>query len=487
MESVHANQVTVVKSSNAVGKTFSAACLSIWFYKCFEYSQVYCTAAPPLENLKKLLWGEIQKRISWRPLVFSGDKITRLNIMRGDNSFITGVAIPTSGTVEQRESKFSGKHSPHIMFIVDEGDAVPFEIYKAIESSMSGGDARLLILFNPRMQVGPIYAMEENRTANIVTVPAFNHPNVITGKDLIPGAVNRETTIRRINEWTRPMFEGETIDTDTFEVPSFLVGTTAEARDGSIYPALDGGWRKVEQPEFSYMVLARYPAESETQLIGEVYVNAARKRWDDYVKVNGYKAYSPILGLDVAEYGKDFNVIVARTGNFVEKPVLWNGMDVIKVGDRAFNIYNEKGAERLIVDASGVGAGVAPYISKKAKASNTPQNVIGVKVSERPQFGYVKTEIGDFYQLRDQLWWAVREWLRTSEAMLPPDEFLTQELKTVTYHTDRTSGKIRVMDKDTIRILLRRSSDRADALCMTFAPHRRAKVLSIESAVHNLG
>jgi hypothetical protein len=485
MESVHANQVTVVKSSNGIGKSFSAACLAIWFYKCFENSQVYVTSAPPLENLKKILWGEIQKKVTRKPMLFAGDKITRLNITRDNNSFITGVAIPTSGTSEQRESKFSGKHAEHIMFIVDEGDAVPFEIYRAIESSMSGGDARLLILFNPRMQAGPVYSMEENKTAHVIVTPAFNHPNVVTGRDLIPGAVNRDTTLRRINEWTRPLLEGESVDTDSYEVPDFLVGTTTEARDGSIYPPLDPGWRKVVQPEFSYMVLARYPAESETQLINEVWINAARKRWDDYVGINGYKAHQPTLGLDVAEYGKDSNVIIARSNDFVEKPILWNGMDVIKTGDRVFDIYNEKDAERLIIDASGVGAGVAPFVNRKAKDSKTPQNVIGVKVAERPQFGYVKTEIGEFFQLRDQLWWAVREWLRTSNAMLPPDELLIQELKVVTYIVN--NGKIKVMGKDIIRTLLRRSSDRADALCMTFAPHRRAKILSIESALYNLG
>jgi hypothetical protein len=51
--------------------------------------------------------------------------------------------------------------------------------------------------------------------------------------------------------------------------------------------------------------------------------------------------------------------------------------------------------------------------------------------------------------------------------MLPPDEVLLEELQTPTYEI--RNGKIRVMDKQTMRELLKRSPDRADSLCLTFA------------------
>jgi len=52
--------------------------------------------------------------------------------------------------------------------------------------------------------------------------------------------------------------------------------------------------------------------------------------------------------------------------------------------------------------------------------------------------------------------------------MLPPDELLIEELHTPTYEVE--NGKVRVMKKSIIRDLLKRSPDRADALCLTFAP-----------------
>ena len=51
--------------------------------------------------------------------------------------------------------------------------------------------------------------------------------------------------------------------------------------------------------------------------------------------------------------------------------------------------------------------------------------------------------------------------------MIPPDELLIEELQTPTYEVHR--GKIRVMKKATMREVLKRSPDRADALCLTFA------------------
>jgi hypothetical protein len=112
------------------------------------------------------------------------------------------------------------------------------------------------------------------------------------------------------------------------------------------------------------------------------------------------------------------------------------------------------------VDATGVGAGVSPHMQRAGCSA------IGIKVASSPT---ERTEMGEFKILRDQIWWACREWLRTDPgAMLPPDEMLVEELQTPTYEV--VNGKIQVMKKITMRELLRRSPDRADALCLTFAP-----------------
>jgi len=149
MESFRDNVITIAKSANAVGKTHAAGGLAAWGYKCFPNSQVYTAAAPPEANLKKILWSEIGHRVETHPEVFKNDKQMVLEVSRSAKSFLLGVTIPTAGTETQREAKFSGKHAPYLFFIVDEGDAVPDEVYRGIESCISGGHVRVLIMFNP--------------------------------------------------------------------------------------------------------------------------------------------------------------------------------------------------------------------------------------------------------------------------------------------------------------------------------------------------
>ena len=95
---------------------------------------------------------------------------------------------------------------------------------------------------------------------------------------------------------------------------------------------------------------------------------------------------------------------------------------------------------------------------------------VSIKVAGKPTPG-AKTEYGEFYQLRDQLWWACREWLRTDvTAMLPPDPYLAEELCAATYSIPPQHGRIKILGKDNLRLLLKRSPDRADSLCLTFMP-----------------
>lgn len=461
MRSVRDNPITIARSSNAVGKTHAAARIAVWWFKTFPNSQVYTAAAPPENNLKKLLWGEIGSITEKHPDLFRGNDINVLHIARSAQCFLTGVTIPTSGSDAQREAKFSGKHAPYLLFIVDEGDAVPDEVYKGIESCMSGGHARLLIMFNPRAEVGAAYRMERDGLANVVNLSAFSHPNVVTSRNVIPGAVTRETTVRRINQWCRPLSKGEEPNTECFELPAFLVGATAKSQSGLQYPPLKKGFYRVMEPAFSYMVLGEYPAKGSNQLISREWVSRARARWDAYVSEHGEVSpqySSAMMGVDVGELGNDSSVAAFRYGGFVERLKAWAGVDVITTADKALEEYRSRNVSQVNVDATGIGAGVAPHMRQKGCPANP------IKTASSP------TEIstlGEFAILRDQLWWSCREWLRTDTgAMLPPDEQLIEELLCPTYEVQ--NGKIRVMKKETMRELLKRSPDKADALVLTF-------------------
>jgi hypothetical protein len=461
MEAVRDNPVVIAKSGNAVGKTFVAARLAVWWLLCFDLCQVYTAAAPPQGNLERLLWGEIGSLIEKHPELFEQTEVKTLHVAKSANSFLTGVSIPASGTASQKEARFSGKHSPNLFFICDEADGIPDEVFRGIESCMSGGHARLLLMFNPRAEQGHVYRLEREGRAKVVELSALNHPNVLTGEDRIPGAVTRAVTVRRINQWCRPLTGRETPGRDCFLLPSFLEGEITVDQTGRMFPPLIPGWYRIAEPAFSYMVAGKYPAQSSRQLISREWIDRARSRWDAYVSEKGEippVGTSAVMGLDVGEFGSDANVACFRYGGYVDRLIPWSGVDPLVTSNRAAEEYRQRIVRFCNVDATGVGAGVAPQM----KASNCRANA--VKVASSPT---EESEMGEFRNMRAQLWWACREWLRVdSGAMLPPDEMLLEELATPAYEI--VNGKIEVMNKQTMRELLKRSPDRADALCLTF-------------------
>jgi len=465
LESIRDNEITVAISSNGTGKSFVAARVAVWFYLCFPDAKVFSAAAPPYDNLKNILWGEIGSVIKDHPEIFVGHVITSMDIRRGPNDYLIGVTIPSSGSEQEKEAKFSGKHSSNMLFVFDEGDAIPGPVYKGTESCMSGGHTRLLIMFNPRHPAGPVYRMIRDKTANVVHLSAFRHPNVISGEDLIPGAVSREVTVRRINEWTRPMRPGDrATGRSVYSIPDYLVGAVGYSQAGKAYPPLVAGEYKIKNSSFSYMVLGRYPAQGANQLISEEWIAAARSRYDIYVAEYGEtspKGAKGVMGLDIAEMGDDSNVAVGRYGGYLTTFDTWGGIDTIETGDRAVQWYRgHPGITRANVDATGVGTGVAPQMQKSEGIVAT-----GIKVASRPT---ITSDLGDFRILRDELLWRVREWLKADPgSMLPPDEDLLEELVVPTYCTD--SGKVEIMKTANMKELLARSPDHLMSLAMTFA------------------
>lgn len=454
--------------------THSSASLALWFYLCHPSSLIFTAAAPPLDNLKRLLWGEIGKKISkCKDDIFNGHTYNVMHLCDSEWHYITGVAIPQSGAPEQKTAKFSGKHSPYMLFIVDEADAVPDEIFTGIEGCMSGGHVRLLCMFNPRIMAGYVYRKIRDNQCNVVHLSAFNHPNVVTGKEVYPGAVSREITVKRINECSIPLYATDEPDQYTFEVPKFLVGCTAKNDKGVVYPPLQPGYRKVTDARFFHQVLGRFGPQGANQLVPQDAIDRARYRWDDWVSRHGEnppELVRPIYGLDVADLGDDSNCRCKRYGDWVARFTSWKGIHPNESAERVADEAKIDSSLNVNVDSIGIGVDVAPLLRKAGvKAS-------GINIAEKPTKEYKKDEknVLKFFKLRDQLYWDTAEWIKSDYSMLPPDERLIEEAMCITYEEDKTTRKIRVLSKDKMKDALGRSPDHWDSLTLTFAPKPRS-------------
>lgn len=456
--------VVIAQSGNGTGKSWIEGRLALWFYKCRIEPQIYCAAAPPETNLENILWAEIAATAGRHAYLVAGSTQKNLKISRSPREFITGVAIPAAGTDAQKQARFSGKHAPSLLFLLDEGDAIPDPVYAGIETCLSGGFDRLLVTFNPRERRGAVYRMVKDGKAHVIRLSAFNHPNVVTGLDVIPGAVTREKTVRRIAQWTRPLAPDETKDKSCFELPAYLEGAVPIDQQGRKLPPLVPGWYRIVEHQFSHVVLGEYPAQAENQLISEEWTDKARSRYDLFVAKHGVIVPEQVrctVGVDIADGGADSSVECKRFGNFVHPLVSWSKQDVIEVGDLVqadLIVHGITNLAAIYCDGTGVGAGTAPYLVKT-------YSLPAVKVMVA-RAATDKTDLGEFGILLDQLMWEVREWLRSDLAMLPSDAELIEELLAFTYEVK--GGKVKVSSTDEVKDLLKRSPDRARALMFTF-------------------
>jgi len=473
IESVANNRVTVVLSANSTGKTHGAARLALAWWKIYtersdvEHVEVYTAAAPPEKNLEDGLWSEIDTATGQEaPDLFAEDNTKQMHAESAPKEYVTGVTIPKTGTDKEKEARFSGKHADAMLFVVDEADAVPRPVYDGIESCMSGGqDARLLCLLNPREKRGPIYQKVKNGEANVIRLSALGHENVVQGEQVIPGAVSRETVVRRIALWSRPLVEGED-DTGkkTFEVPEHLVGCTATKDDGTETRPLEPGVRVVTDGRLCHMVLGIYPAAGSDQLISEEWVTRAQQRWKRYVAEHGETPTGGVIGYDVASEGEDKNAVTHRVADFVRRygpDFIWNGVDSSKGAENVNDLVPRLEPSHGFVDTTGVGDGVPRQLDIEATGVQ-----FGASAPDPENSDLVDANC---HRMRDFLYWAVREWLRTEAAMLPPDEDLEEELTCLTYERDDKQG-IKVMGKKAMKKALDRSPDKLDSLALTFAP-----------------
>lgn len=179
----------------------------------------------------------------------------------------------------------------------------------------------------------------------------------------------------------------------------------------------------------------------------------------DPAKTREVKPFGPERwGVDVARFGDDLSALCKRRGNaLMEKVKTWGGKDTMQTAGLVkieYDLATVK-PEAICIDVIGLGAGVVD----RCKELGLP--VLGVNVAETPS-------VADQYmRLRDELWFAARDWFARRDVRIVDDEDLVGELTLPTFRV-LSNGKKQVESKDEIKKRAA-SPDRADAFCLTFA------------------
>ena len=161
------------------------------------------------------------------------------------------------------------------------------------------------------------------------------------------------------------------------------------------------------------------------------------------------------LGVDIARSGGNFNVWVLRTGNFsliLGKSTTDNLMDVIGT-TKDFADEHDISEENIFIDATGLGAGVYDRFVE------TGWNVVGVNMAQKA------IEQDKYINIRAEAYIRSRNWIKSGGQLKNDSDFL--QLIDIKYKV-RSNGKIKIIDKETLRKNGIPSPDVADAFMLTF-------------------
>lgn len=276
-----------VEAGHTVGKTRLASGMVNHFFDCFSPSIVY-TFAPTYEQIHDLLWKEIKATRRGRGLP---GRILDLELHAADDHFAKGRATNNAGG--QGTERAQGQHGPHLMFVLDEAEGIADYVYDAVRSMTSGGVAIVLMLANPRTRSSRFHRAAAGADVANFRISCVYHPNVLAGRELVPGAVQRRYVEQMIADGQTQhaeVVERHDPDLHTFELPW---------RPGTIYRP---------DHEFMFRVLGVAPEH----IADDVFVPtgrylAATKR----VPVPS-EPHIARLGIDAARFGKDMGTLYTR-------------------------------------------------------------------------------------------------------------------------------------------------------------------------------
>jgi len=168
------------------------------------------------------------------------------------------------------------------------------------------------------------------------------------------------------------------------------------------------------------------------------------------------------LGVDVARFGSDDSVLCRTSGNAAVDFDSHSGLDTSRIATIVQDAVQSNGIQwnNVGIDAIGIGAGVVDQLP-----GGVPVKAGKSAVSYRD-----RTSEYDFYNLRSQMWWTLREALKDYRLALPdPPADLVEDLCAPRYDFRGKKMEVRVEPKEDIKSRLGRSPDYADALGIGWA------------------
>ncbi len=446
LEALADHQDVGVESATGTGKTFLAACVTLWFLAC-HHNAIVAQFAPTERQLLENMWKEIEDLFPKFKRYFPTAEIItgKLRMLPADEEsgkekwaatgFVAGV-----GASEDSATKAQGLHGEHMLIITEETPGIPRAIMVAIDNTRSADHNLQLALGNPDHRHDELHRFCEQEGVVQVRMSALDHPNIVSGEPIVPAAIGPKRLKKRI--------------------ANLGLG--------------------------SRLYLSRIrgisPPEAKDALIKYEWCLASAERFRAGSKlIEEYSLDVEARGVDVANSEAGDEAAIARgPGRRMTDVVSFPCPDANKLGELVGDEMDRDNIDpRYVgVDPVGVGAGCVNELRrlghKVRHLSGGRKAVPGVDTDEwwsetntdeegkESPAGARVVEAERFADLRSQMHWRMREDLRKSTVDLVHDEELFSDLTTPTFKT--VNGVIKVESKEDIKIRLGRSPNKGDAV-----------------------
>lgn len=438
LETLAAGRDCGVEAATGVGKTFLAACIVLWFLACHD-NAIVPTVAPKEDQLLRGVWKEIGDLWPRFQRHFpTAELLTGLIRMRPAESgrekwaafaFVCGV-----GASEEAATKAQGIHAEHMLILTEETPGIHQAIMNALYNTRTDDHNIQLSFGNPDHRHDTLHTFCEHDEVTHIRISAFDHPNIVTKRRVVPGAIGRKRLRERINKLgvgsrfyqSRVRGISPTESSDALIKHEWCVAAAARYND----PAFRRGGQALG------VDVARSPNGDK----------AAIARWQGacLTEIESFPCEDPSeLGLRV--------VTEAKLAGIQGKHV---GVDNVGVGAGTVDRAKEEGFK---VRGIGGGQKALPGVDIDLMWSETEIDAEGIERARGP----VVIEEERFDNKRSQVWWRLREDLRLGRIALPDRSELFRDLTTPEYKT--LGGIIRVESKESMVKRLGRSPDEGDA------------------------
>lgn len=398
-------------SGHGIGKSALVAWIILWALCTFPQTKVVITANTG-DQLRTKTWPEVAK---WFNLLICRHWfIFEATSIRARGSKSKTWRCDAATWSETNTAAFAGLHNvrKRIVLIFDEASQIADKVWEVAEGALTDEDTEILWLVfgNPTENTG--------RFRECFAGGRFAHrwnPRQIDSRT-VPGTNKAE-----IDKWIKDYGE----DSDFVRV----------------------------------RVKGQFPRGGSMQFIdGETVENATRREAVCHLR------QPLILGVDVARFGDDQQVIYSRRGLDARTipPLKFRGLDLVSFSGKIAEHARTHGASAVFIDEGGMGAGVVDMVRMMLPGVL----VIGVNFGGKPDGMAIP---GDQVTVADkaaEMWAHMRIWLRTGA--IPNDPELVAELTARQYGFD-THSAIRLESKSDMKKRGLSSPDNADALALTFA------------------